>query len=69
MININIDTVFDGVTHIIAAASLITAVMPVPDKGTFLAKLYRLIEYLALITDKVKNAKTIKSAPSDKTSL
>jgi len=47
---------FGVVAAAVALASAITAVTPTPQKGSFLAKVYKLIEVLALNIGKAKDS-------------
>ena len=48
-------TWFPIVTAAIALASAVAAVTPTPKEGTFLAKLYKVIDFLALNVGKAKS--------------
>jgi len=46
---------FSWVTAIIAAASIITAASPTPKKGSWLSKIYSVIDFLAVNVGKAKD--------------
>ena len=49
-----IDHIFDMMAKVISVASVITATTPTPSPKTFLGKVYKFIEYFALVNNKVK---------------
>lgn len=51
-------TGFNWVTAVIAAASVFAASTPTPQEGTFLSKLYKIVDLLAINIGKAKDKGT-----------
>lgn len=50
-----IDHIFDFMTKVISVASIVTATTPTPHSKTILGRIYKVIEYFALVNNKVKS--------------
>ncbi len=51
----NVDSIFAALTAIVAAASAIAALTPTPTDDSFVAKAYKIVDWLALNVGKAKD--------------
>lgn len=54
------DHIFEFMTKVISVASFITATTPTPNPKSVIGKIYKIIEYFALVNHKVKE--TVESS-------
>jgi hypothetical protein len=60
------DQLLNILASVIATASLIAAITPTPKEGTFLARLYKVIDWLALNIGKAKDTGAVTPTLTDK---